>query len=75
MKAYKIRHPVTGLFKLGGRWGGWGYAGKTWAELKHLRAHLTMVRGEWNAKDIDTWEIVEYELTEQENNIRKDAKR
>jgi hypothetical protein len=68
MKIYKIRHKITGLFSRGGETPYWSKKGKTWNSFGHLKAHLRAVSdyryNTQNIKDLENWEIIEIEVTE-----------
>jgi hypothetical protein len=68
MKIYKIRHKVTGLFSKGGISPFWSKKGKTWNTFGHLKRHLRAVfeyrHNTQNVKDLENWEIIEIEVTE-----------
>lgn len=61
MKLYKIRNRKTGLFSQGGFSPMWNKTGKFWSQLRYVKAHLGLLSPETDTLD---WEIVEYELTE-----------
>jgi len=71
---YKIRDKETGLFSTGGSVPRWKKIGKTWSGLGPVTNHLTMWCDKYDYKkrkriiiDIpDEWEIVKYELKEDE---------
>jgi len=70
---YKIRNKETGLFSTGGSMPRWKTVGKTWSGLGPVTNHLVMWCEKWkNGKKIvvdipDEWEIVKYELKENES--------
>lgn len=71
---YKIRDKKTGLFSTGGTIPRWKKVGKTWSGLGPITNHLVMWCDRYDYKngkrtviDIPSeWEIVKYELTEDE---------
>jgi len=73
---YKIRNKETGLFSTGGSIPRWKTVGKTWSGLGPVTNHLTMWCEKYDYKrgkkiiivDIpNEWEIVKYELKEDES--------
>ena len=72
---YRIRHKVTGLWKMGGSWSRWGKKGKVWIGTGPLKLHLNQYhvgdsgKGAWRAAvaaDVENWEVIEYRLMETE---------
>lgn len=61
MKQYKIRNVKTNLFSMGGFKPYWNKKGKSWSEMRYLKAHLGLLSPETDTTD---WEIVEYVLEE-----------
>jgi hypothetical protein len=81
MKVYKVRNKETGLFSTGGMTPSFNKRGKTWTQINHVKSHLTQFRSSSNisyysrnAPQIINYlnevEIVEYNLTEQIDNIK-----
>lgn len=76
MILYKIRHKVTGQWKLAGRSSTWrsvwskkGKGGKTWSGIGALKLHLSLFKdwrtGEFSdatLQEMENWEIVAIEL-------------
>ena len=64
---YKIRHKKTGLWKIGGFYGGWNKNGKSWLTRGALNGHLAMLR-DYKSKELpagtEDWEIVKFEVVE-----------
>jgi len=75
MKVYKIRDKDTGLYALGGIYGGWNKTGKSWSTIGNLKGHLAMFEGSYNK--YSNAEVVEIEVNYDECNkydIDKDLK-
>ena len=71
---YMIRHKATGLYKLGGSWGGWSKKGKVWMGLGPLKLHLNLYKTgypetfpEHLLEEMKQWEIVAIQVTEAES--------
>jgi hypothetical protein len=67
MKVYKVRHAETKLYRRAGVRTYWNKVGKTWDTLGKLRTMITCAIGTGN-HDFGNWEVVEYEVIEQ--NVR-----
>ena len=70
MKVYKVRHAETKLYRMAGVRTYWNKVGKTWDTLGKLRTMITCAINEDRTRnhDFGNWEIVEYEVIEQ--NVR-----
>lgn len=70
MKVYKVRHAETKLYRRAGVRTYWNKVGKTWATLGKLRTMITCAINEDRIgnHDFGNWEVVEYEVIEQ--NVR-----
>jgi hypothetical protein len=62
MKIFKIRNLKTGLFSKGGHCPRWSKKGKVWTNIGHVKSHINNIAR--HVKDIEYWEVVEYELVE-----------
>lgn len=66
---YKIRHKVTGLYRMAGGWipGRWNKTGKAWQNMGHLKNHINMVR-DWRTGELPdeckNWEVVIVQVEE-----------
>lgn len=66
---YKIRHKVTGLYRMagGGIPGRWNKTGKAWPNMGHLKNHINMVR-DWRTNELPdeckNWEVVIVQVEE-----------
>lgn len=63
MKIFKIRDAQTGLFSMGGMFPRWTKKGKSWSNIGHVKTHIKNLSRHL-IKNIDHWEVVEYELVE-----------
>jgi hypothetical protein len=63
MKIFKIRDTATGLFSTGGHYPRWSKKGKTWTNIGHVKNHINNLT-RVVIKNVDHWEVVEYELVE-----------
>jgi hypothetical protein len=70
MKVYKVRHAETKLYRRAGVRTYWNRVGKTWDTLGKLRTMITCaIYEDRNCNhDFGNWEVVEYEVIEQ--NVR-----
>jgi hypothetical protein len=70
MKVYKVRHAETKLYRTAGVRTYWNRVGKTWDTLGKLRTMITCaITDDRSSKhDFSNWEVVEYEVIEQ--NVR-----
>ena len=73
IKVFKIRHKVTGLYRMagGGIPGSWNKTGKAWPNLGHVKLHLNMVRPCGGTDyplpaECKNWEVVVLEIEESE---------
>ena len=71
VKVFKIRHKITGLYRMagGGIPGSWNKTGKAWPNLGHVKLHLNLLR--YDAKRTlpaacKNWEVVVLEIEESE---------
>lgn len=68
---YKIRHKVTGLYRMagGGLPGRWSKTGKAWPSLGHVKLHLNLLRYDTKhplPTEVKDWEVVVLEIEESE---------
>jgi hypothetical protein len=63
MKIFKIRDTATGLFSMGGHSPRWTKKGKAWTNIGHVKNHINNL-SRHVIKNVDHWEVVEYELVE-----------
>lgn len=66
---YKIRHKITGLYRMagGGNPGRWNKTGKAWPSLGHVKLHLNLLRYDTKhplPEECKNWEIVVFEVEE-----------
>lgn len=71
IKLYKIRHKVTGLYRMagGGIPGRWSKTGKAWPTLGHVKLHLNLLRRDTShplPRECEKWEVVVLEVQESE---------
>lgn len=67
---FKIRNKDTGLFSTGGHTPKWSKSGKTWSGTGPLLSHLNLYMSDGYGRPRktfpDSWEVVEYEVVQQE---------
>lgn len=68
---YKIRHKLTGLYRMrgGGIPGRWSKKGNAWPNLGHVKLHLNLLRYDTARplpEECKNWEIVVFEIEESE---------